>query len=269
MPARTAAEKLARKQELEAKREARRLAKEKKEKEKADSRVNTKDDSSTTNNHRENKGECYILSLSDDCLGRIITFCSSRDIGALALTCRQGSISLVEARVPFIMSRLNSSMCSNQSEARTILQQSYGGGDTKRICAKGKAGKQFVSEFVSYARFLEEAAIGYSTQNYGGRKPTLLPTFVNGRFVSISPEHSLSRVGGGKASGAGGSGVASWGVGKRGQLGHGQREDEPSPRMLLGGIGYGIRIVQVSAGGGLVRVAHTLLLTSSGRVMSL
>lgn len=54
----------------------------------------------------------------------------------------------------------------------------------------------------------------------------------------------------------------------RGQLGHGKREDEPNPRMLLGGIGYGIRIVQVSAGGGLVRVAHSLLLTATGRVMS-
>lgn len=54
----------------------------------------------------------------------------------------------------------------------------------------------------------------------------------------------------------------------RGQLGHGKRVDEEKPRMLLGGIGYGIRVVQVSAGGGLVRVAHSLLLTSSGRVMS-
>jgi alpha-tubulin suppressor-like RCC1 family protein len=51
-------------------------------------------------------------------------------------------------------------------------------------------------------------------------------------------------------------------------LGHGKRGDEEKPRMLLGGIGYGIRIVQVSAGGGLVRVAHSLLLTSSGKVLS-
>lgn len=36
----------------------------------------------------------------------------------------------------------------------------------------------------------------------------------------------------------------------------------------MGGIGYGIRIVQVSAGGGLVRVAHSLLLTSTGKVLS-
>lgn len=88
------------------------------------------------------------------------------------------------------------------------------------------------------------------------------------RFASVSPEHTLCRVGGGEKSGGGGSGVASFGVGKRGQLGHGKRVDEKKPRMLLGGIGYGIRIVQVSAGGGLVRVAHSLLLTATGRVLS-
>ncbi len=91
---------------------------------------------------------------------------------------------------------------------------------------------------------------------------------MNGRFASASPEHSLCRAGGGDRSGAGGSGTASWGVGKRGQLGHGKRKDEKTPRLLLGGIGYGIRIVQVSAGGGLVRVAHSLLLTSTGQVLS-
>jgi hypothetical protein len=136
------------------------------------------------------------------------------------------------------------------------------------VVAKGKARKEFASEFVSYARFLEEAVSGYATQNSGGKKPTMLPPFVDGRFVSISPEHSLCRVGGGGNAGAGGSGVASWGVGKRGQLGHGQRQDKKTPKMLLGGIGYGIRIAQVSAGGGLARVAHSLLLTSSGRVLS-
>jgi hypothetical protein len=148
------------------------------------------------------------------------------------------------------------------------LNQAYGGGETGRILAKGKSGKEFTSEFVSYARFLEEAVSGYATQNNGGKTTTLLPPFVGGRFVSVSPEHSLCRVGGGGNSGAGGSGVTSWGVGKRGQLGHGKRQDEKELKMLHGGIGYGIRIVQVSAGGGLVRVAHSLLLTSSGRVLS-
>jgi hypothetical protein len=149
-----------------------------------------------------------------------------------------------------------------------IVEQSFEGGDTNRCRATGKAAKEFASEFVSYSRFLEEAVCGYATQYYGGKTPTMLPPFVNGRFVSVSPEHSLCRVGGGGDVGAGGSGVACWGVGKRGQLGQGKRRDEKLPKMLQGGIGYGIRIVQVSAGGGLVRVAHSLLLTSTGRVLS-
>lgn len=295
MPARTAAEKLARKEQLQAKREARRLAKEKKEKEKeAAARLsNQSKDSSSSSLISSETGdattlknkECFIISLSDDCISHFICFLTSRDIGALVLSCKPFSLALCEARVPFLMSRLNRtrknlsmiqqqkyrnciSMCSSQAEARAIIQQSYGGGETNRILPKGKAGKQFVSEFVTYARFLEEAVMGYGTLQSIRRQPVFLPPFVNGRFVSVSPEHSLSRVGGGALSGAGGSGVASWGVGKRGQLGHGKRQDEAKPKMLLGGIGYGIRIVQVSAGGGLVRVAHSLLLTSSGRVMS-
>ena len=228
MPARTAAEKLARKQALEEKREARRLAKEKKALEKAaqggDDKKSTtqKDESSNTP-----KGECYINRISDDTLHHMMCFLSSRDIGALALTSRHFSQLLVEARVHFLMDRLNNpnnnpigfyksiAMCNDQNEARSILEQSYGGGDTKRIRAKGKAGKNFTSEFVSYARFLEEAVNGYGTQNFGGRNPARLPPFVNGRFVSVSPEHTLCRVGGGASSGAGGSGCASWGVGRR------------------------------------------------------
>ena len=98
----------------------------------------------------------------------------------------------------------------------------------------------------------------------------IFPTHLQGRFASCSPEHTLLRIGGGgnTTSGPGGSGTAAWGVGKRGQLGHGNREDEALPKLLLGKIGYGIRIVQVAAGGGLVRVAHSLLLTSTGRVLS-
>ncbi|GMH73764.1 hypothetical protein TL16_g06276, partial [Triparma laevis f. inornata] len=65
-----------------------------------------------------------------------------------------------------------------------------------------------------------------------------------------------------------GSGVSCWGVGKRGQLGTGKRDDEPVPKAIPNGVGFNIRIVQVSAGGGLVRVAHTLLLTDTGRVLS-
>lgn len=120
-------------------------------------------------------------------------------------------------------------------------------------------------EYPNYARFVEEATIGYSAMQCS--RHAVFPTHLQGRFVSCSPEHTLLRIGGGgdTHSGAGGSGCAAWGVGKRGQLGQGKREDIPEPKLLLGKIGWGIRIVQVSAGGGLVRVAHSLLLTSTGR----
>lgn len=222
MPARTAAEKLERKQLLEEKREARKLAKE--EKDKAEEAQGAVKNAAPVNSRevQQGKGECYIFGLSDDSMSHIICFLPSRDVGALALTGRHFSQLLVESRVHFVMSRLHDpsgknsiSMCKNQNEARLILEQSYGGGETNRIRAKGAAAKEFTSEFVSYARFLEEAVSGYGTQNFGGRKPALLPPFVNGRFVSVSPEHSLCRVGGGSSSGAGGSGCASWGIGKR------------------------------------------------------
>jgi hypothetical protein len=277
MPKLTAQEKLEKKRQLEEKREARLLAKEQKEKAEG---TGSKAGGDANKSEHVNSGECYISKLSDDSMNHILWFTSAREMGALAMTCRQFSKFLVEGRVSFLVSRLHRpndkipgavgcvDMCTEQSEARTIIEQSYGGGDTGRIRAKGKAGKEFVSEFCSYARFLEEAVSAYATQGYGGKNPTILPPFVGGRFVSVSPEHSVTRVGGGGRAGAGGSAVATWGVGKRGQLGHGRRLDERVPRMLLGGIGYGIRIVQVSAGGGLVRVAHTLLLTSTGRVLS-
>jgi alpha-tubulin suppressor-like RCC1 family protein len=123
-------------------------------------------------------------------------------------------------------------------------------------------------EYPGYARFVEEATIGYSAMQCS--RHGLFPTHMQGRFASCSPEHTLLRLGGGgnTTSGPGGSGTASWGVGKRGQLGHGKRDDEREPKLLMGKIGWGTRIVQVSAGGGLVRVAHSLLLTSTGRVLS-
>ena len=84
--------------------------------------------------------------------------------------------------------------------------------------------------------------------------------------ISLSPEHTLIKSGGSFRF-SGGSGVKSFGVGKRGQLGHGPREDERKPKPIKS-IGYNVRVVQVSAGGGLVRIAHSLLLCADGRVMS-
>lgn len=285
-PKLTLAEKLERQERLAEKREARRLAKEKKEQEKAKVEAKAADSSTSSASNNGINGStvtiksenCLIFSLSNDAQNHFLSFLSARDLGVLTLTCRQWNKLLVidDARAFYVWSRLfhkslprscEIKLCKDVAEARKVVEQSYGGGDTGRLKIKGKAGK-WKCEFVNYARFLQEAVNGYSDLNFGGRSPTMLPTFVNGRFVSTSPEHTLCRVGGGGNVGAGGSGVASSGVGKRGQLGHGNRTDERKPRMLLGAIGYRIRIVQVAAGGGLVRVAHSLLLTSTGRVLS-
>ena len=283
-PKLNALEKLEKKRLLAEKREARRLAKEKKEKEKDESEANAAD-ASTSDDAKKTTGsvivdsnKCYIFSLSNDAQNHFLSFLSARELGALTLTCRQWNKLLVmdDARAFYVWSRLSSKslprssetkLCKDIGEVRKVVEQSYGGGDTKRLKVKGKAGK-WKSEFVNYARFLQEAVNGYSHLDVGGRTPTMLPTFVNGRFASTSPEHTLCRVGGGGRVGAGGSNVASSGVGKRGQLGHGSRADERRLKMLVGGIGYKVRIVQVAAGGGLVRVAHSLLLTSTGRVLS-
>ena len=122
--------------------------------------------------------------------------------------------------------------------------------------------------FPSFARFIDEALKGYSRLRTGGKEEEdMLPHHQSGRFVSCSPEHSVMRAGGGLKKG-GGSGVITWGVGKRGQLGIGKREDRAAPSPVFSGIGFKVRVVQVAAGGGLVRVAHTLLLTDAGKVLS-
>ena len=289
----SAEEKAERKARLEEKRKARQLAKEQKENEKAvadlTAGVASTSISENSNNNPNGLEGCPIMELDNHSIHHIITFLTSKDLGCFSMTCQHFEQILPEARVPYILSRLNRpntslpgavgflDLCSNEQEARLIVEQSYGGGSTGRILTKGggkrlnrttKEKYQSTNEFIQYARFLDEVSCGYSPLSTGRKDPPLVPPFVNGRFISISPEHSLSRVGGGDKSGGGGSGVASWGVGKRGQLGHGKREDESHPKMLLGGLGYGIRIIQVSAGGGLVRVAHSLLLTSAGRVLS-
>jgi E3 ubiquitin-protein ligase HERC2 len=225
-----------------------------------------------------------LLHVPVDAMRLILCNLNSHDLGAMTLTCKLVNHMLREVRIPYILARLNrpnqalaravgfTSMCHDEAEARALLEASFDGGDTGRLvtrkCRQNKSGGD-ADEFVAYARFLEESVCGYATLGIRRKNPEMLPPFVNGRFASVSPEHTVCRVGGdGEKCGAGGSGVASWGVGKRGQLGNGKRQDERLPKRLMGGVGYGIRIVQVSAGGGLVRIAHTLLLTSTGRVLS-
>lgn len=158
--------------------------------------------------------------------------------------------------------------------SKELLEKSQENAPTNRLITKRmeKAGVSKVvaaDDYPAYARFIEETVCGYAVQNYGRKgNKQMLPKCVNGRIASVSPEHSLCRVGGSERAGAGGSGCAAWGVGKRGQLGNGKREDVSRPASIIGGIGTKIRVVQVSAGGGLVRVAHSLLLTDMGQVLS-
>ncbi len=228
-----------------------------------------------------------------------MAYMSARDLGCWIMTCQHFRHLLLEARIPYLLSRLyhppqyqqhqeqdddnvvhHSSATSvrfhlmdNESQIHTLLRQSLQGNTGRVIVVKKKKSSAYspsCDEFIAYARYIEQVVCGYATLAPPLASIRLPQYSCPGRFVSVSPEHSLCRVGGdGLVSGAGGSGVASWGIGKRGQLGHGHRQDVEKPKRLLGGIGYGsIRIVQVSAGGGLVRVAHSLLLTSTGKVLS-
>ena len=223
----------------------------------------------------QNAGPCVIFDIPEVVLQQILNFLPARELACVSLTCKAWNYAMADSRILYLMERLkHTKLCSDQNEARAILQASYGGGDTKRIVTKKqrKSDKRGdCDEFMGYARFLEEGICGYSKLSTGKdeEESIMMPSSINGRYASASPEHSLTRIGGdGATSGPGGSGVASWGVGRRGQLGNAERDDVSHPERLVGSLGYGIRVVQVSAGGGLVRVAHSLFLTDTGRVMS-
>lgn len=281
---------LRRKQQLAEKRAARKKAKEEQAKRDAAEAARKAEEERQRGNSDDNDGngkpgpkECYLLQLPEDAMRNLLAFLSAAELGRLLLTSRMAHEywTARDVRTSYLMSRLvtrNVQLVESTAAAEQLWQQAADG-DTGRLVPKGKYAKQVCPDFVSYARFVEQAVTGYGVLSSGKRNGNdgkereaeiHLPKHVEGRFVSVSPEHSLCRVGGdGEKSGAGGSGVASWGVGKRGQLGHGKRQDQAlPPRRLLGGFGYGIRIVQVAAGGGLVRVAHSLLLSSTGFVFS-
>lgn len=279
---------LRRKKALEERRQSKRRAKAEQEAASKISDVKTKADDSKGKvvNRETAKGNLAgdipsLIDLPEDAVKLIYSMLTAAELGRLAGTCTALTQMLSAARTCCVMALCNRNdpvctgrvksldLCRTEQDAQALLQDSYGGGDTGRILPQGKFAKKIHMEFCAFARYLEEAAVGFAYLSTGARDPIYLPRFLQGRIASVSPEHSLCRVGGdGKQTGAGGSGLASWGVGKRGQLGHGKRQDERQPRRLVGGVGYGIRIVQCSAGGGLVRVAHSLLLTSTGRVLS-
>jgi len=310
MPARSAEEKARRKKEFEERKAARRALKEEKlTNERLNGKGREEKSNETVNELcltedvylKVGDKECHLVMLPEETMYLVLCYLPARDLGAVVMTCRTVNYALAECRISYLFSRLcnrkfgnsivdqNSNyishgsknrmikadifMCAGLDDVRMLIEHSLkrGGNTGRLVTKKSKKSKGDADEFISYARFVEEAVSGNSIlkSRSDTNEQILLPQTVNGRFASTSPEHTICRIGGdGSKSGAGGSGVASWGIGKRGQLGHGKRKDESQPRMLIGGIGYGIRIVQVSAGGGLVRVAHSLLLTEYGKVLS-
>jgi hypothetical protein len=205
---------------LEEKRAARKAATNKEPKNAPNDHTPTTPTNTSTSNQETNALPCALLSLPQDTLHHVFTCLSAQEFGRLVLTSHSLHRLLnSKARVSVLLSRLPMIACPD--DARALLQQlEYAGGDTGRLSSTN-------NDFLSYARFVESASVGYSplVRRTNKNDPILLPTFLQGAVASVSPKHSLFRVD---------NGVASWGVGKRGQLGHGTREDERIPRRLLG-----------------------------------
>jgi Regulator of chromosome condensation (RCC1) repeat len=278
------AERAERRAALEAKRNARRQQKETAAVavvETAATTIEVVAANSSTGAPAASTSDLTLEALPDVVLSHIYTYLCAADLGQVcSRTSRRFYQSFNETVVcvPWLLAHLSSGSWSRSNDYRTIrlaesqddvlqlLQQSYGGGNTGRVPVRRIPGQKVAPplEFVSFAQFIQEGVSGHGTlTNTAGRRKThtLLPRHVEGRLVAVSPEHSLLRVSG--VYGGFGS-VASHGIGRRGQLGHGYRRDCAIPTLLP----LPVRIVQIAAGGGLVRVAHSLFLTSTGAVLS-
>ncbi len=253
-----------------------------------------------TAEHETHSGRPSLMDLPLDAIHLVFSMLCVNDLGRLRMVHHKHSQFhhyLVTSRTSYLLSRLWTSscghsstgttqLCTTEQEARTLLDELWDhhhpSNQTSQPPKKTKSPNEThhhdIPQFFCYVRFLEEIVTGYATVRRTLYHPITtntntiaLPKFVHGRFVSISPEHSVIRLGGLLTNPHGNcAGIATWGVGKRGQLGHAVRADVRHPTRLRYGMGYrpSLRIVQVAAGGGLVRVAHTLLLTSTGRVLS-
>lgn len=115
-----------------------------------------------------------LLHLPDDAMRQILCCLSSQELGAITLSCIPINRMLKEVRIPYILSRLNRpnqplkgavgfvDMCHDQAQARTLLEQSFGGGETGRLISRKCKQSGDADEFVAYARYLEESVCGYA-----------------------------------------------------------------------------------------------------------
>jgi len=167
--------------------------------------------------------------VSDDFLVSMMCYLNARDLASLISTCTSINRVLREGRIQHLLSMLGDQYLLNESDIRLLLEQSQLNAPLNRLRSK-KVKKNVLGadDYPSYARFIEEAVCGRATQCFGRGKGNKqpLPLHAEGRVCSTSPEHSVCRAGGNGQKGAGGSGVYTWGVGRRGQLGNGKREVE-------------------------------------------
>lgn len=259
----------------------------------------------TANKGSTNHNNYRLLQLPEDALQVLMTMLSSDELRQVLLTSDSLYQCFLNKRTTLLYARLQTRsssssssrlhICEDESQAQQLLQQILTESNESSSLSSslhlstGKHKKKknqnnndnhtttttlFTKDdedFLAYLRFVEDAS-GYAelshTQQHHSSSSTsiFLPSHSQGRFASASPEHSLCRV---RANGDV-LGCASWGIGMRGQLGHGKRQDERLPKKLQLSmlLDAKLSIVQVSAGGGLARVAHSLLLTSHGRVLS-
>ena len=245
---------------LEQKRAARKTKNEQEQQQPKD--VETINPTTSSTAHNNPRGPCLLFQMKEDCWNYTMGFLSAADMGRLMMTCR--SAHRFFAPLDYLATRLQAppgvQYCTapTTEQLEMIWKQASAGGETGRIPVRvGRRSKY--PDFLAYARFLEQSLHKYIRLKPQQQQPHPVLTGNGGNLVSVSPEHSLVRSF---------DGVASWGVGKRGQLGHGKRKDEKIPQLIRFGIGYSVKIVQIAAGGGLVRVAHSLLLTEFGRVLS-
>ena len=299
MPKPVDQDRVRRREALEKKRAARRAAKQAAQQHQALSSTTNETRADNNNNKQEKdhtkvlsvhnttrRGPSLLCSLPEESIQQVLFFLPAADLGRLMGTCQSlhRLLLLPAAAASYLLSRLQDddddgggavNLVQTESQAQdlweTALRQTAPGLAVVVANNNNNNNNTAAAAFVRYAYFLEQAVTGYGmlrSNNHNNNRKIQIPQFLQGRCCSVSPEHSLCRT---FSSGD----VASWGVGQRGQLGHGQRTDQGQPRLLLHTINNNynstnnkIRIVQVSAGGGLVRVAHSLLLTDAGQVWS-
>eukprot|EP00957_Ditylum_brightwellii_P205772 15345334-Ditylum_brightwellii.AAC.1 len=185
MAPRSKEEREARHQAAKERAEARKKAKEQKASTTKDSSSSSKVTTSsqnTTNTKTDSNETSPLLTLPEDSLCHVLCYLPSRELGATISTCSTLNYSLSEFRVTHLLSRLNRkeigvsivagdlkthmNICTTEKEVEKLVEQSYGGGDTKHCVVnkkrKGKEGD--CDEYVAYVRFLEEGICGYAAQ---------------------------------------------------------------------------------------------------------